>query len=202
MEKRVAGDRLGLWGTSFSGGHVLMVAAKRPEAVHAVVSQVPFVSGVASTLRYPPKFLLPGLRRAVADGLRALVGGSPVTIPVVANQSLALLAPPDCSAGYGALVPKDSSWPNQVPARILLTLPLYNPAASASKIKAPTLMIGARDDSLVPIKAVRKTAAKLRNGKFVELPIGHFSPYSGEWFDKVVRLECDFLCENLSNRNA
>jgi len=40
----VDGTRLGLWGTSFSGGHVL-VSAARDKGVRAVVAQVPFVDG-------------------------------------------------------------------------------------------------------------------------------------------------------------
>jgi hypothetical protein len=37
-------DRIGIWGTSYSGGHVLMVAAF-DKRVKAVVSQVPLIDG-------------------------------------------------------------------------------------------------------------------------------------------------------------
>src|SRR5690606_7112165 len=39
--------RLALWGTSFSGGHVLVLAARHPE-IAATIAQVPFVDGIAS----------------------------------------------------------------------------------------------------------------------------------------------------------
>jgi len=43
----VDGDRIGIWGSSYSGGHVLVVAAL-DRRVKAVVSQVPLVSGHAN----------------------------------------------------------------------------------------------------------------------------------------------------------
>ncbi|MEM8531781.1 MAG: alpha/beta fold hydrolase, partial [Chloroflexota bacterium] len=46
----VDGDRVGIWGTSFSGGHVLVIGAIDPR-VTCVVSQVPTISGYASYQR-------------------------------------------------------------------------------------------------------------------------------------------------------
>ena len=40
-------NRIGLWGTSFSGGHVIATAARLP-GIAAVVSQCPFTDSVAS----------------------------------------------------------------------------------------------------------------------------------------------------------
>ena len=42
----VDGQRLGIWGTSYSGGQVLVAGAERPGVVKAVSAQVPFVSGL------------------------------------------------------------------------------------------------------------------------------------------------------------
>ena len=47
----VDGSRIALWGTSFSGGHV-MVTAARQVGIKAVVAQVPFVDGMATTLQF------------------------------------------------------------------------------------------------------------------------------------------------------
>src|SRR6202034_3107778 len=40
-------DRIGLWGTSFAGGHVITTAARLP-GIAAVVAQCPFTDGIAS----------------------------------------------------------------------------------------------------------------------------------------------------------
>ena len=43
-------ERIGIWGTSYSGGHVLVVAAV-DRRVRCVVAQVPTISGWQTTLR-------------------------------------------------------------------------------------------------------------------------------------------------------
>ena len=45
--KEIDANRIALWGSSFSGGHVIMCAAKDHD-IAAVVSQIPFVSGLSS----------------------------------------------------------------------------------------------------------------------------------------------------------
>jgi len=46
-------DRVVVWGTSFSGGHVLVTAAEDPR-IAAAVSQCPFTDGLASALAMDP----------------------------------------------------------------------------------------------------------------------------------------------------
>jgi fermentation-respiration switch protein FrsA (DUF1100 family) len=57
----VDGGRVGIWGTSYAGGHVLVVGAI-DRRVKCVVSQVPVVSGHANIRALVPAALLPGLR--------------------------------------------------------------------------------------------------------------------------------------------
>ena len=47
-------DRIVLWGSSFSGGHVLAVAAGDPR-VAAVISQAPFTDAIPALMRVPLK---------------------------------------------------------------------------------------------------------------------------------------------------
>ena len=44
--------KIGLWGTSFAGGHVLVTAAKEGTNVTAVVSQVSLVSAPSTILSW------------------------------------------------------------------------------------------------------------------------------------------------------
>ncbi|MBF3223412.1 alpha/beta fold hydrolase, partial [Pseudomonas aeruginosa] len=59
-QARVDASRIGIWGTSYSGGHVLEVAAL-DRRVKCVVAQVPTVSGHASALRRTRAEQLPAL---------------------------------------------------------------------------------------------------------------------------------------------
>jgi pimeloyl-ACP methyl ester carboxylesterase len=189
----VDGDRLALWGTSFAGGHVLVAAAKNP-SVSAVVSQVPFVDSIASALIFSPMHVLKGSYHTMRDFLRILTFRSPHCIPVVADpESFALMNTPDSRPGYMALVPEDSAWRNECPARVVMTLLLYRPITSAGKIKCPVLIICAENDSLIPARAVARTGRNIDNCELVNLPVGHFDVYYGDVFEQVVRIEGDFL---------
>jgi uncharacterized protein len=194
---RVDGERIAFWGTSFSGGHVLEAAARRPPGLCAVVSQVPFVSGVASTLVYPVRYQLPATLLGVLDRVGSWVGRPPLTVAVVKEKGLALLASEDSFAGYSRLVPENTTWPGRVPARVFLSVLGYRPIASASRVPVPTLMVVAAQDAICPASAARKAARRIPECRIEELPIGHFNAYSGDWFEKISALEADFLTDAL-----
>ncbi len=77
-------DRMGLWGTSFSGGHVLCVAERDPR-VSAVVAQVPTISGSTVTLRRRGADGLAGLERDWAREHAHLMAGNPPTYVAAAD---------------------------------------------------------------------------------------------------------------------
>ena len=196
-DPRVDARRIALWGTSFSGGHVLAVAADAPAGLQAVVSQIPFVSGMASTLAYPFRYQLPATVLGVVDAMRGALGVSPLTVPVVRERGLALLASPDSRDGYLGMVPEHSGWTGRVPARVFLEVLRYHPGLRAHRIAVPVLVVGAEKDAICPIGATRRMVRWLPDGEFHALPMGHFDPYQGAWFERVVDLETGFLERHL-----
>lgn len=193
----VDGSRMALWGSSFSGGHVLVTAAKTP-GLKAVVSQVPFVDGIASARLVDRSKLLAGTVLALRDVARAAMHKSPVTVPVVGDPGeLALMAAPDSKPGYLSLVPEDSDWKNEAPARVVLQIPAYRPVRYASRIDCPVLLLVAEKDTLIPPSAVKGTADMIREVELASLPVGHFDVYDGEDFEKVVSIEKEFLLRHL-----
>jgi pimeloyl-ACP methyl ester carboxylesterase len=189
--------KIALWGSSFSGGHVLVAAAKTP-GISAVVSQVPFVDGISTTMLFDMKYQLTGMFHGIWDLLKMLSFQRPHYVPVVADPGVfALMNTPESKPGYLALIPEGSTWKNEAPARILLTLPMYRPISYASKINCPVLIVYAEKDSLISPKAVEKTASKIKDVRKVPLPVGHFDLYAGAMFEKAVETEADFLCEQL-----
>jgi len=193
----IDGNRLGLWGTSFSGGHVLVTAAQ-VKGVSAVTAQVPFVDGIATTMRFSPVYQIQGLAHGLRDLVRLLLGKEPHRVPAVGEpDTFALMNTPECMAGYHSLVPKNTSWKNEVPARFALMVGLYRPTAYARRIPCPVLLIYARQDTLIPCRAVEKTAAKIPRAKALGLDAGHFDVYTGALFEEVVRTQADFLADHL-----
>lgn len=192
----VDGQRLALWGTSFSGGHSLVTAARLP-GIKAVVAQVPHVDGLASAMGYPPLLLPRATWLALRDIANTARGKPPVRMPIVARKGVRCLAGDDCYDGYTRMVPPGASWLNDVPARILFTIMAYRPIAEAAKVRAPVLLIGSRTDTLIPFSATEKTAARLPDCRFEVIEGGHFDPYFGATFERVVQMECDFLRDKL-----
>jgi len=195
---QVDGKRLALWGTSFSGGHVLAVGSKVP-GISAIVSQVPFVGFDPRSVKMP----LPQVARAVFAGLRDLAraarGASPYYVPIAGRpEEFAFLNTPDTMEAFQALVPPDSSWQNRAPARILFQMNRYRPVRNAGQIAAPVLLIAAEEDSLIPIRGVEAASQRIPNCEYVPLAgTGHFEPYTGEVFERVVEREAEFLSKHL-----
>lgn len=199
QRKDVDGARVGLWGTSYSGGHVLQVAADRPEAVKAVSSQVPFVSGWQSSLTFPLKYQPVAAWYALRDLMRS-DSETPLYVPTIAAGQFSALICPECGEGYKKLMPPGTPEADtKVAARVFMSLPFYSPGSAADRIQAPTLVIASEKDGLIPVKGVRKVAAQLKHGEYVELAgADHFSPYTGPLFEQVVARQTAFFKKNLA----
>jgi pimeloyl-ACP methyl ester carboxylesterase len=195
---RVDGGRLALWGTSFSGGHVLAVGSKVP-GISAIVSQVPFVGFDPRSVSMPLRQTARAVFSALRDLTRAARGASPYYVPIAGRpEEFAFLNTPDALEAFQALVPADSSWQNRAPARILFQMNRYRPLRDAAQIEAPVLLIAAEEDSLIPIRGVEAASRRIPRCEYVPLAgTGHFEPYAGEVFEHVVEREAEFLCEHL-----
>lgn len=194
----VDGKRLGIWGTSYSGGQVLMAGAERPAVVKAVSAQVPFVSGLSSSLNYPIKYQAVAGWYALRDLLRS-DKEEPLYVPVISPDGFAALICPECADGYKKLVPPGvEQTENKVAARVFMSLPFFSPGSHAKDIQAPTLIVAAENDGLIPVAKVREVAKELKHGEYVELKgADHFSPYTGPLFEQVVARQTAFFQKNL-----
>ena len=191
--------RIALWGTSFSGGHVIVLASRDP-AIAAIVSQVPFVDPIASARQLGVGFSLRSLAAGFRDGLRAITGRPPYFIPIYGDPgTLACLASADAAEGYRAMMPPGTDWQNSCPARCLLSTLFYRPRSAASRVHCPALVFAAEKDTLSPADAVRKTALRMPAATLLTLPGGHFSVYDGQAMETVVAAAIDFLKQHLAD---
>ena len=196
--------RMALWGTSFSGGHVIVEAVKHPEIL-AVVSQVPFTDGISTEWNYiitDPMFALKGTYHGFADVIASIfikhrhhvrIAGRP-------GEAFAMMSKPDSMDGLIKLMAideKDFEKNNFCPSNIAFTLGLYRPISYAEKVDCPTLVIGAEKDTLFPPTGPKKMADRMKKATYISLPLNHFEPYVGEPFEKLVKVMGDFLKTNL-----
>lgn len=189
-ELQIKDNQMILWGYSLSGAHVLSLAAKTK--YKAIISNFPHVDGLASLTLYPKKYLLPAILLALQD-LALAPFGKVKTMPIVSKDRFAVLAGEDCYAGYHSIIPDHLQWDNAVPARIIATIGLYRPTTTAHQIRTPTLVLGAKQDSLIPIKATRKLANKIENGQYLEVDCGHFDLFHAPYQDDILLAHQQFL---------
>ncbi len=190
-------NKIALWGSSFSGGHIIAIASKDHD-ISAIVAQVPFVDSISTTFKLGFKFLMQATPHAVRDLSRVLTFRSPHYVKLIGQPGeFAIMNTPESYPGYSAMIPDDSKWENKCPARILLRFALYRPIAMAHKIQCPALIMLGEKDSLIDARAVEKTAGKMPKGELVKYPFGHFDIYSGNEFKEAVKRQTEFLLSHL-----
>lgn len=142
--------RIGVWGSSYSGGHALVVGAIDRRA-RCVVSQVPLVSGLGTIQRLVRADFLAFTRAVFDEDRRARYAGSPPqVVPVVGKGPSTVSALPTADA-YEWFTEtsrsRASAWQNEVTLRSLEMLSEYEPATYVSRISpTPLLLVVARDD--------------------------------------------------------
>jgi pimeloyl-ACP methyl ester carboxylesterase len=190
-------SRVAIWGYSFGGGHVQSLAASEP-GIAAAVCVAPVVDTVRTLLhiggaRHLSRMLAAGLR----DRLRALRGAEPYRIPVTGPPgSLALLNSPDSVPGFEAVTGSGSAWRNEICARVGLAIP-YRLAGKARGIPCPILYCIAEEDDINPPALGRRAAEGAPMGELRLYPGGHFDPFLGETFERIVADQVDFLGRHL-----
>lgn len=191
-------ERLALFGSSYSGGHVVHLAAKDPR-IAALVAQCPFSDGLATLRRLGVPHALRLTGHAAVDQFRALLGHAPHYLPAVAEPGAAgMMTTPDAKPGMEALVPAETRWENRVSARVALRVPFYRPGTKAAKVRCPALWCVTDNDTLCPADNTVGYASRAPRGEIKRYPIGHFDIYLGEWFERAVSDQTEFLQRHLT----
>jgi uncharacterized protein len=175
-------DRIGVWGSSYSGGHVLVVAAI-DRRVKAVACQVPMVSGHDNFRALVRADLIAGFQDMFnADRAARFRGDPPVMVPVVAEDPAAPCALPtrDSWEWFSETgKTRATSWRNEVTLRSVEMFSEYEPIAYLPYISpTPLLMQPAIGDHLTPCDLAVAAYEKAREPKKLNiLPGGHFDAY-------------------------
>jgi fermentation-respiration switch protein FrsA (DUF1100 family) len=196
-------DRIGIWGTSYAGAHVLVVAAT-DRRVRAVVSQVPLTHGWATFGRLVPSIMLPAVHQAIAADRSARAAGEPhQTIKAASDDPTELVAMPGAEV-YDWLMangPQVPTWRNEVTLSSVDKFQGYAPEAFLRRVSpTPLLMVIAEKDTLTPSDiALQSYADALEPKQLTLIPGGHFAVY-GERFDQASSAARDFLLTKLAGQ--
>ena len=191
--------RIGVWGSSYSGGHAYVVGAI-DRRVKAVCGQVPLVSGrrafemlIRIDLWEPTWQLLAADRQARARG------EAPTMLPVVDADPTAQCALPTADSWRFFSEYEGSTWRNEVTVRSIELFQGYEPGDLLKLISpTPLLMVVAPNDRLVAGEiacAAFDNAAQPK--KLVLLPGGHFDAYVGRGFEISSGAARDWFVEHL-----
>jgi fermentation-respiration switch protein FrsA (DUF1100 family) len=199
-QKGIDRNRIGAWGSSYSGGHVIQLGAI-DRRVKCVVSQVPAIDGYRAS-RAMMRGELGVIMRAQFDADRAarFKGAAPAMIPVVPDQPL----------GSGALSTADSiaffknttrigKWRNEVTLRSIEHMTEYSPGMYVERI-SPTpfmLVVALRDVLATSDLALEAYERALHPKRLLTLDCGHFEPYTGDVFKANSAAQRDWFVEHL-----
>ncbi len=196
-------SRIGLWGTSYAGGHAIVLGAT-DRRLRAVVAQVPTISGYQQSLRRVAPDLVPALEAAFADDERRQFHGAPPATQAVVSADPSIAAAyraPDAVAFYTQPVP-EGAWENAVTLRSSRAARMYEPGTWIPRVSpTPLLMIvGLHDTITVSDLALAAYERALQPKRLLTIDGGHFEPYLAR-FDEAGGAAIAWFREHLTAEN-
>ncbi|MEJ7794642.1 MAG: alpha/beta fold hydrolase [Nocardioides sp.] len=193
-------DRIVLWGSSYSGGHVIVVAAQDPR-IRAVISQGAAMDGLAALFGVQKSGGSGKTRSLTVAGLRDAAHGvlrrTPYLVPIVGEPGTeAVISAPGSVAGYQAIM--GPTFRNEMCARGILRIATNRPVRWAGRVRCPVFLVVAEKDNIAPVESVNEVARRLGDrAQVLRFPTGHFDIYVDEVFKTSVAAQVEFLRHNL-----
>ena len=178
-------QRIGIFGTSYSGGHVLEVAA-HDRRVKCVVSQIPAISGFEAFRRsVRPDARAAVLRKQNKDRESRFLGLDPAMVKAVSDDPAEFCAMPG-RASFDYFMEQARVAPNWRNELTLRSMDLYRGIDNAPFVPwispTPLLMIVAVGDEVTPPDLSLDAYSRAKEPKKLLLLAGnHFAPYSEEF---------------------
>jgi fermentation-respiration switch protein FrsA (DUF1100 family) len=194
-------ERIGVWGSSYSGGHVLVLGAI-DRRIKCVASQVPLVSGHRNARRLVRADTIASVQKMFEGDRKARYkGDSPAMIPVVSEDPAkpSVLPTRDSWEWFSETgKTRAPAWHNEVTLRSVEMFTEYEPGVYIEYISpTPLLMVLATGDHLTVVdEALNAYTRALEPKKLVLLQGGHFDAYV-KAFDKSSGAARDWFVEHL-----
>jgi fermentation-respiration switch protein FrsA (DUF1100 family) len=178
-------SRIGLWGTSYAGGHAIVLGAT-DRRLRCVVAQVPTISGYQQGLRRIPPEGVAKLESVLSEDERAQARGE------APHRQLIVSADPSVPAAYRTAdaidfymqpLGADTVWENSVTVRSTRAARMYEPGNWISRVSpTPLLMVVAMNDTItVTDLALEAYGKALEPKKLHMISGGHFDPYTSRF---------------------
>lgn len=201
-QKECDPNRIGVWGTSYTGGTVCAVAAL-DRRVKAVVSQVPFINGMRNLQQFIPVTKMAEFHRMLDEDRARRVAGKPSQYMKMTSKdpNEPHLFPGEATYNFiHQYVDKDpkSTWENRVTLRSLDYMLEYDVSGYMKLISpTPLLMIVSSFDTTTPTDIALDHYAMVPGPKqLMVIDADHYAAY-GEKFAETSAAARDFFSANL-----
>ena len=186
---RVDPERIGVWGTSFSGGLVIHLSVF-DRRIKATVAQVPSVLNYEHFRVMESETDDPFAGFLLQDRINRYQTGEVNYLKVVAPEGEdCVLAGRESYDAYMTLSKNTPTWFNGVTVESMEKIREYDPTRYIHLITpTPLLIIGAEHDSLIPATLLDEAFERAREPKeMIMLPCRHFDVYTTEeWFSAAI----------------
>ena len=181
--------RIGIWGSSFSGGHVTVLAAEEDLPIQCAVAQVP---GIISGGTAPSEATRSTIAGALAEG--RLDATIPASTPT--PDGIGIMYADGAHEWFSRVAEERApTWRNEI--RIGGLGEHHHPIDHLPHVRVPLLLIVAPDDLLAPPGPAVAIASELALVDVVTIPGGHFDAYEAgfaatagaavTWFERHLR---------------
>lgn len=199
QQPNVDPSRVGIWGTSYSGG-LVAYTARVDRRVKAVVAQAPsIVNPEARRAVDPEKWESVG-QFLIQDRIARYETGAVNTMAVVAPEGEPCILPgKECYDAFMELKEVAPNWRNEITLESLEKIREFDPVSLIHMV-APTalLIIAAERDSLIALDALTYAFDRAANPKkMIVLPIEHFEIYRDPWLSKATDNAVEWYREHL-----
>ena len=161
-------NRIAIWGTSFSGGHVISLTTE-DLPIAAAVAQVPFLAKGAPR---PPAGVL------IALGERASDEEATVPATTASEDGVGVMFLDGAHDWFTSVASKRApNWRNELLVSGFLESASWNPFEDLGTSSVPLLVIAATNDTLTPPSALFSDERNLPLVELVKIPGNHFDAY-------------------------
>ncbi len=207
---RIDPYKIAVWGSSFSGGVAVKLAAENPEIIKAVIAQVPYLKNSKNLepkgftmVRFVFLTMLDLLRAGISKRLPPIyitVFGKPnefVFSKSEENISKYHKMSDEIKSPFWkeGLRPLRGGWENKMLARMFAEMGEYEPIKSVDKINQPIYLISATKDKEVLPEFIEEAYNRIphKNKLITQLDCWHYDIYLGEVAMKNAENQASFL---------
>jgi pimeloyl-ACP methyl ester carboxylesterase len=194
----VDASRVGLWGTSLGGMHVVRVAAERSDVAVAVV-QCPIVHGPGAARRLGLRAPLRLTPAVIEDAARALFRRGRRYVPIVGPPgALAMVTADGAESGWNSTVEPGGRFDNRIAAADAVAIVATSALRHAHRVAAPLLVCVCDRENLMDPRYAATVARHAPRGVARHYDSDHFAIYHPPLVTDVLADQTRFLQEHLN----